>query len=207
MPKSIIYQIIIFILILLIMAVTYYSFFSKKKFDKESKMDEKNLNNQIVEGQSGSRIEKIFYISEDENGNSYKITSDYGEFDFKSNLKIDEFNQKGSDIIKLENVVAVIDLKKSGIINISSKNALYNRVNLNTYFYEDVNLNFNEHHVKSYDLNMNYVGKNIKITGNVNYLNNNNFFNADIIEMDMLTKSSRIYMKKKTDKIKALVFN
>ena len=54
---------------------------------------------------------------------------------------------------------------------------------------------------------MNYVSKNIKITGNVNYLNNNNFFNADIIEMDMLTKSSRIYMKKKTDKIKALVFN
>jgi len=98
-------------------------------------------------------------------------------------------------------------LKKSGIINISSKNALYNRVNLNTYFYEDVNLDFNEHSLKSYDLNMNYVSKNIKITGNVNYLNNNNFFNADIIEMDMLTKSSRIYMKKKTDKIKALVFN
>ena len=52
------------------MAVTYYSFFSKKKFDKESKMDEKNSNNQIVEGQSGSRIEEIYYVSEDENGNS-----------------------------------------------------------------------------------------------------------------------------------------
>ena len=189
------------------MAFTYYSFFSKKKFDKESKMNEKNLNNQIVESQGGSRIEEIYYVSEDENGNSYKITSDYGEFDYKNNLKIDEFDQKGSDIIKLENVVAVIDLNKSGIINITSKNALYNRVNLNTYFYEDVKLEFNEHRLKSYDLNMNYVSKNIKITGNVNYLNNNNFFNADIIEMDMLTKSSRIYMKKKTDKIKALVLN
>ncbi len=205
MPKSNIYQIIIFILILLIITFTYYSFFYKKKFD--DKMGEKNLNNQIIENQRGSRIEEIYYISEDENGNSYKITSDYGEFDYKNTLKIDEFDQKGSDIIKLENVVAVINLKKSGIINISSKNALYNRVNLNTYFYEDVNLNFNEHNVKSYDLNMNYVSKNIKITGNVNYLNNNNFLNADIIEMDMLTKSSRIYMKKKTDKIKALVFN
>ncbi len=189
------------------MTFTYYSFFYKKKFADETKINKQNLNNKINESKSGSRIEEIYYFSEDENGNSYKITSDYGEFKYKNNLKIDGFDQKNSDIIKLNNVVAVIDLKKSGMINISSKNALYNRVNLNTYFYDDVSLNFNEHNVKSYDLNLNYVNKNLKITGKVNYLNNSNFLNADIIEMDLLTKNSKIYMKKKTDKIKALIFN
>ena len=196
MAKSTIYQIFILIFIILIIFFTYYSFFYSKNSSTSIIKPNENINSQKFNEEVGSKIEDIYYVSKDEDGNSYEIIADNGEL-----------NQKSLDIIKLTNVKATINIKNSGIIYISSKNALYNRVNLNTYFYENVNLDYNEHIITSEDMNMNYVDKDIKISGNVNYVNNKNTLNADIIEMDMLTKVSKIYMKKNTDKIKAIIFN
>ena len=196
MAKSTIYQIFILIFIILIIFFTYYSFFYSKNSSTSIIKPNENINSQKFNEEVGSKIEDIYYVSKDEDGNSYEIIADNGEL-----------NQKSLDIIKLTNVKATISIKNSGIIYISSKNALYNRVNLNTYFYENVNLDYNEHIITSEDMNMNYVNKDIKISGNVNYVNNENTLNADVIEMDMLTKVSRIYMKKNTDKIKAIIFN
>jgi len=196
MAKSTIYQIFILIFIILIIFFTYYSFFYSKNSSTSIIKPNENINSQKFNEEVGSKIEDIYYVSKDEDGSSYEIIADNGEL-----------NQKSLDIIKLTNVKATINIKNSGIIYISSKNALYNRVNLNTYFYENVNLDYNEHIITSEDMNMNYVNKDIKISGNVNYVNNENTLNADVIEMDMLTKVSRIYMKKNTDKIKAIIFN
>ena len=196
MSKSTIYQIIILVSILLIVIFTYYSFFYKKINQNLTDLKNQKLENQIVNNEVGSKIDEIYYISKDEKGNSYEITAMNGELD-PQNL----------NILKLKDVRAIIIIKNSGTINISSKNALYNRDNLNTYFYQDVNLNFNEHIIASEIIDMNYIEKNIKISENVSYKNNNNFLNTDIIEIDMLTKISKIYMKNKKDKIKAQIFN
>tara|TARA_B100001109_G_C18829993_1_gene459015 strand:- start:256 stop:846 length:591 start_codon:yes stop_codon:yes gene_type:complete len=196
MSKSTIYQIIILVSILLIVIFTYYSFFYKNINQNLTDLKNQKLENQIVNNEVGSKIDEIYYISKDEKGNSYEITAMNGELD-PQNL----------NILKLKDVRAIIIIKNSGTINISSKNALYNRDNLNTYFYQDVNLNFNEHIIASEIIDMNYIEKNIKISENVSYKNNNNFLNTDIIEIDMLTKISKIYMKNKKDKIKAQIFN
>ena len=68
-------------------------------------------------------------------------------------------------------------------------------------------MDYNEHKITSEDIDMNFENKNIKVTGNVNYINNKSNLNADIVEMDLLTKISKIYMKNKTDKIKANIVN
>ena len=98
-------------------------------------------------------------------------------------------------------------MQNSGIVYISSKNAIYNRENLNTYFYDSVQLNFNDHDVNSDEIDMNYISKNLKIAGNVKYNNNRNYLKADVVEMDLLTKISKIYMKNKKSKIMGKIVN
>ena len=178
------------------MISTYYFFFYNQNKQPNFNERSQSKNKEISNNEGGSKIDDLYYISTDKSGNSYEITSESGELD----------PDKG-DVIKLKNVKAIINIKNSGIIYISSKFALYNRDNLNTYFYDDVDLNFNQHYITSSDIEMNYVNKNIKISGNVNYKNDNNHLNADIIEMNLLTKVSKIYMKKKTDRVKALILN
>ena len=196
MSKSTLYQTLILAFIMLIIIFTYYSFFYKKNNQSFTELDNQNLKDQKLNNETSSKIDDIYYISKDEKGNSYEITAMTGELDTQ-NL----------NIIKLKNVKAIVLIKNSGTINISSKNALYNRDNLNTYFYEDVNLNFNDHIMTSEIVDMNYIEKNIKISENVSYKNSNNFLKTDIIEIDMLTRISKIYMKNKTDKIKGLIIN
>tara|TARA_A100000164_G_C21571517_1_gene614217 strand:- start:120 stop:707 length:588 start_codon:yes stop_codon:yes gene_type:complete len=195
MSKSFLYQSLIAGFIIIILIFTYNFLYNKKKIDF-SNTNNKNITNESSDSEVGSKIDDIYYLSKDELGNSYEITAEFGEID-----------QKNLDIIKLKNVNGVIDINDTGIIYISSKNAIYNRVNLNTYFYEEAKLSFEEHKITSNEIDMNYVNKNIKISGDVNYLNNQNFLKADIIEMDMLKKISRIYMKEKENKVKALIIN
>ena len=196
MSKSTLYQTLILAFIMLIIIFTYYSFFYKKNNQSFTELDNQNLKDQKLNNETSSKIDDIYYISKDEKGNSYEITAMTGELDTQ-NL----------NIIKLKNVKAIVVIKNSGTINISSKNALYNRDNLNTYFYEDVNLDFNNHIMTSEIVDMNYIEKNIKISENVSYKNSKNFLKTDIIEIDMLTRISKIYMKNKTDKIKGLIIN
>tara|TARA_B100000902_G_scaffold379821_1_gene414538 strand:+ start:149 stop:685 length:537 start_codon:yes stop_codon:yes gene_type:complete len=178
------------------MIFTYFSFFHKKNQNSVSSTNDKSITSQNFDNETGSKIDDIYYISKDENGNSYEIVSEFGELD-----------QKNSDVIKLKSVTATINIENSGKILVSSKNALYNRVNLNTYFYGDVSLKHDDHRITSDNMDMDYVNKDIKISGNVVYLHDDNSMNADIVEIDMLTKVSKIYMKDKTEKIKALIIN
>ena len=49
---------------------------------------------------------------------------------------------------------------------------------------------------------MNYVDKNINIKNNVRYKGNNNKLYADILEIDLVTKFSKIYMLDDEKKVK-----
>ena len=196
MSKSIIYQTLISLIIVLILFYTYFAFFYKK-----NELSLKNIKNEMsqtqdVNSEVGNKIDDIYYISTDKNGNSYEIIAESGMVD-----------EKSLEIIKLKNVKAVISIKNSGVVYISAINAIYNRDNLNTYFYDEAKLNFKKHLITSDNIDMNYVKKNIKIAGDVKYLNDNNLLNADIIEMNMVTKISKIYMKNKNKKVTAKIFN
>ena len=49
---------------------------------------------------------------------------------------------------------------------------------------------------------MNYIDKNINIKNNVRYKGYNNKLYADIVEIDLVTKFSKIYMLDKQKKLK-----
>ena len=194
MRKSLLIQIAILSLIIIIVFFSY-RFFLYEEQNKEEKVLAK-IEKNIIEKKDANIIEDLNYSSTDENGNIYEIFSKVGVVD-----------KKDINILYLKKVKAIIKIKNSGVINLSSDFAKYNKSNLNTHFYENVKLKFKDHNLTSDNVYLNYIKKKIKISDNINYYEKNNKMTADIIEYDLLTKISNVYMLDKTKKIKGLIKN
>tara|TARA_B100001029_G_scaffold177781_1_gene183084 strand:+ start:508 stop:1059 length:552 start_codon:yes stop_codon:yes gene_type:complete len=141
-------------------------------------------------------ISKLTYKSLDDNGNVYEIKSDSGFIEENDNSKL-----------LLKKVEAKILIYNYGIVYIFSDNALYNKVSLDTHFYENVNLKYQNHDIKSDDLYLEYSEKKVKISNNVHYESQNSELIADEVTMNLLTKVSKIYMTNKKKKVKAIINN
>ena len=189
MSSKLLIQLGITFLITLILLIFYYYFFvNDKAFIKE---DIVNVDNQI-----NNRIVDLKYTANDIDGNSYIINSEYGEI---SDLDSNE--------LKLQGVRAIIEIKNSENVIILSDYANYNKVTLNTFFYDNVKLLYIGHLITSDKMFLNYVNKDINIQENVVYEGYNNKLLADIIEIDLVTKFSKIYMLDKYGKVKVNIKN
>ena len=192
MSRPLLIQFGILSLILVIIFFSYKLFLRDNNYEK--KLSEKKI--EIKENNVSNKIESLKYSSIDKNGNKYEIFSNSGEV-----------NEINNNLLELINVYAQIDLKKSGVVYIYANNAKYNKLTLDTHFYNNVRLNYKNHNINSNDIFLNYLEKKIKIENNVMYNDHNNTLNADIVEFDLITKMSKIYMIDKNNKIKALVKN
>ena len=189
MPSKLLIQLSIILLITLILITFYFFFFTTNKtvIEKE-KIDINNeINNKIVD---------LKYIADDKKGNVYYINSEYGEIsDLDNNL------------LKLQNVRALIEINNSSDVIILSDFSDYNKSILDTYFYDNVRVTYGDHLVNSDEVYLNYVNKDINIKKNVVYNGNDNKLSADIVEIDLLTKFSKIYMLDKQSKVKVIIKN
>ena len=186
--KSLIQLGITFLITLILLIFYYYFFANDKAFIKE---DSVNVDNQI-----NNRIVDLKYTANDIDGNSYIINSEYGEI-----------SDSDSNELKLQGVKAIIEIKNSENVIILSDYANYNKVTLNTYFYDNVKLTYIGHLITSDKMFLNYVNKDINIQENVVYEGYNNKLLADIIEIDLVTKFSKIYMLDKYGKVKVNIKN
>ena len=201
MSRSLIIQIGIFTLILII---GYATFLYLNKNDINKSIDgtelktikETQINGQIVKSQVSNQILDLAYKSSDERGNIYQINSISGTVE-----------DRNENILILEDVTAKIIIKNYGTFLIKSGKAKYNKLNLNTHFFSKVNLSYLNHSIISEDLFLKYIDKEIRISNNVVYKNQENQLKADEVDLDMITKTSKIYMKDKTGKIKAIIKN
>tara|TARA_B100000029_G_scaffold98122_1_gene88346 strand:- start:487 stop:1071 length:585 start_codon:yes stop_codon:yes gene_type:complete len=194
MRTSLLIQTTILSLIIIIIFFSYKFFFYENQ-NKEVNILTKTKKNDIKKKED-NLIEDLNYNSRDENGNIYEIYSKTGAID-----------EKDINVLYLKNVRAIIKIKNSGVVNVYADFAKYNKSNLNTHFYENVSLKFKDHNITSNNIYLNYLAKKIKITNNISYYDNNNKMTADVIEFDLLTKVSKIYMLDKTNKIKGLIKN
>ena len=187
MNKKILTQYFLGLVILLSILIFYKKFFSynapKSENIKQIDMDlPKNNTNQI---------NNITYNSETLGNNSYTITAEFAEI-----------NQANPDLMVLINVKGKFFMKNSDIIEITSKKANYNSVNYNTNFYQDVLVIFEGHQINSDNLDL-FFDKNLgTIYNNIVYKNTNTTLIADKIDIDLITKDSKIYMIDETKKIK-----
>ena len=191
MQKKIIIQVFLFLLIIII-SVIFFKFYFKptnltKEYDSKINNSDSNQNN---------LMSNIKYFAADKIGNEYIVQS-----------KLAEFDPNQPNLIIMEDVTGVIQFTNSSPILISSDKAIYNKLNHDTKFFENVLATYDDHKISSQNLEL-FFDKNLaSISKKIIYKNLNTELRADRIEIDLVTKNSKILMDKKTKKVKVLTLN
>ena len=186
MNKKVFLQLFLLSTIIIISYIFFKIYFTQKdnlNFVKDS-IDETITNNE------SNIIYNIEYYTEDERGNSYIVKSEKGEF-----------NDSDSSAILMINVEATLNSQNSDPIKISSDNALYNKVDYDTNFYTNVVAEFSDHIITSDNLDLFFKKNLATISNNIVYKNLNTKLEADKIEIDLITKNSKIFMDDKSKKV------
>ena len=181
--KKILLQLILLIFIVLVLISTFFLYF--KKNTKITKQEISKPEVSLSENQDFSNVMRdIKYQSTDLRGNTYEITSEYGVI-----------NKENSDAIYMTNVKAYIYLKNKSPVLITSKYALYNSKNYETNFSENVILTFEINKLTSENLDFSFEKNIANAYNNVIYSNPDITSYADKVEIDLVTKNSRIFME------------
>ena len=191
MSKKFFLQIILFSFIILIIGGTFYYINKEKKNNQELSIVETEKNQNKETKKKSSIIKNIKYTSADNEGNKYEIIAKLGEIDLNN-----------QDIINMQNVKAIIALKDSEVIIINSDFAKYNTKNYDTQFSENVLMTYDEHIIRSKNLDLFFEKHIAQAMNNLVYENNTSRLRADKIEIDLITKNSKIFMYNKKKKIK-----
>ena len=183
MPTKSLIQIGIILVIIMIIFLIYTFFFLNK--------DQDIINNSNINTDIDNKIVDLKYNAIDKEGNSYVIESKSGKV-----------SEKNKNILILKKVIGIIKIKDSEDIVIFSDFAEYNKITFDTYFYDNVKLKYEGHSINSDTLFMNYDDKNINIENNVVYEGYNNKLLADMVEIDLVSKFSKIYTLDKENKVR-----
>ena len=189
MDKKTVVQLFLTSVIIVIFLVIFYKYFnqekSTKKIDNIEKETSKNLN------EKSNLIKDIEYFSKDESGSIYNINAESGNI-----------NDDNPDIIFLKNVKAKISTLNSQDIFIQSDFAKYNSKNFDTNFYENIKVEYAEHEIDCEYLDLLFNKNQAILYDNIVYKNLETRLLADRLEIDLITKNSKLSMKSEKEKIK-----
>ena len=180
MGKKTIVQIALLFILLIIIFFFYYKYF----FFKEEIVNLTYQNNEVISSDN-NLIKNLEYLSTDKNGNKYLINAEYGDISFAD---------AEENIILMTNVNAQIDLFEKDTVYLTSNFAKYNTLNLETNFYKNVVLQYTQHEISSDNIDLSFEKNFAWVYNNIVYNSSTNKFFADKLEIDLLTKDSKIYM-------------
>jgi len=193
MYNKIFIQFLLLITIFIIVFSTFFLYFNKKEKLKTSSLPiikEKKL---LIDDDTGTLIKDINYSFSDLSDNYYELMSKVGKIDINN-----------PDKIFMTNVVATIYLVDSSPIKITSNYANYNKINHETSFFENVNVTHLIHKATSENLDISFNDNLASMYNNIVYNKPGTNLKADRLEIDLITKNSKIFMDNKTEKIKII---
>ena len=170
---------------LLIVILFIYLKFSKKT---EIILQEPETQEEI--NYTSNIIKDVNYTTKDIEGNEYNITALEGEIDYNN-----------SNILFLTKVEAFIKLKSGEIISIQSDYGKYNSDNFDTIFSKNVIIEYLNNKINGGYLDFSLERNSMIISKNVAYTNLNNTLEADVIELNIKTKDTKIFMHEKGKKV------
>ena len=188
MKKKIIFSIIIFFLILLTFLLL------KNKQTEQTEQTENTEQNKPGDSDdisySSNIINDVYYSSKDVRGNEYIIEASQGEIDYNN-----------SNIIYLTEVNGYIKLTNSNDIKITSDFGKYNSVNFDTIFSKNVIIDYQDNKILGEYLDFSIKRNSMIMSREIVYKNLNNILKADVIEIDLETKDTKIYMFQDNKKV------
>ena len=178
------------LLILATSIIIYLKFF---KISEEIKLNSEKIK-QTEENEetvySSNIIKDVNYNTKDRDGNEYTISALQGEIDYSN-----------PNILYLTTVRAVIKLESAEIITITSNYGKYNSENYDTIFSKNVIITYLNNKVKGNYLDFSLNRNSMIISKDVVYSNLNNMLRADVVEIDIRTKDTKIFMLEDTKKV------
>ena len=185
-----------FFLVLILSAIiisTFFFYFNKKENTNETNIELKQNAKPEIDSETGTLIKDIKYTFTDLKGNSYELLSKFGTVD------IDD-----SDKIFMNDVKATIYLVDSSPVVIISKYANYNKMDHETNFFKDVEVNHLIHKATSQNLDLSFTTNLAIMYNDIVYNKPGTKLIADRLEIDLITKNSKIFMDSKSEKIKII---
>lgn len=193
MYKKILIQFLLLITIFIIVFSTFFLYFNKKEKLKASNLPIIKEKESLIDDETGTLIKDINYSFSDLSGNYYELMSKVGKIDINN-----------PDKIFMTNVVATIYLVDSSPIKITSNYANYNKINHETSFFENVKVTHLIHKATSENLDISFNDNLASMYNNIVYNKPGTNLKADRLEIDLITKNSKIFMDNKTEKIKII---
>ena len=172
-------QFVFAIFFLIIIFLFYQKYFPSNKKPLNTSItndDSKNLESK------NNLIKDMSYETTDSNGNKYFIYSKYGEVDIDN-----------SDIILMKNVFARVEMFEKDTIYINSLSAKYDVINYETNFSKDVQLKYLDHTIFAENIDLSFQKNFAWLYTNVVYKGSDYELLADKIEIDLITKNSKIF--------------
>ena len=194
---------------LILLSIVFFSIFYVYKFYFKTKDNIKIDQSDIVQNNSSddinnnksdfdidnqnNLIKNLSYFSKDNLGNEYVIESKYSEL-----------NLNNVDIINMVNVSAKIIMVNSKPIYVTSNFAKYNNENYETTFTDNVLIVYLDNKIRCEKFYISIENNIANVTDNVIYENPKGKLIADTIEIDLITKNSKIFMIDKSKKVMVL---
>ncbi len=176
---------IVVVILLIIAGIIIYIKYSNNQKTYNLNISEKDevLSNSNI-------LENVEYISKDAKGNQYIIRAKKGEIDFNN-----------SDIIFLENVRSTIILSNSDVIKIKSDFGKYNTINYDTIFSRNVTIDYLDNNITGEYLDFSLIKNRMIISRNIVFTNLENILKGDVVEINIETKDTKIFMYEKEKKV------
>ena len=185
------------LLILIVIIAIFIFFYKNSNQNKKANISiELNYQSEIINSDNSNLIYNLKYVVEGDDGISYTITSEIGE------LSVEQPN-----LILMRRVLAVIRNDYGKPLKITVDNAIYNNINHDTQFYDNVLMTYQEQVINSDNFDLVFIKNLATIKNNVVYKDLNTKLFADKVEINILTKNSKIFMYDKQKKIKIISIN
>ena len=188
MNKKTVTQVVMVFLIVLISLSFYLKYFKKKPEDIIKNTLTKKAD--TSQNSSANYIDDINYTSLDTKGNKYQITANQAEIDADN-----------PDIMFLENIIAYIFIKDSDTIKVTSDFGKYNLKNYDTIFSKNVIVIYPSHKITGEYLDFSFLNNLGTISTDVIYVGDKIKLVADRVEVDIITKDTKIFMNDNIKKV------
>ena len=193
MYKKIIIQLFLLLTLVTITIFVFFFYFKEKEILKENNIQMQKITELKITEETASLMKNMNYSFSDLNGNNYEILSEFGKVDIND-----------PDKIFMTNVLATIHLKNETPIKIVSKFANYNTNDHETNFFENVKIMYETHNATSQNLNLSFKSNLVTMYNKIIYTKPGTKLFADQLQIDLLTKNSKIFMNNKFEKIKII---
>ena len=178
---------LIFFTFIFFIIILFY-FYQKSERKVENPINENSVSDDII--YNSNIINNVSYNTKDANGNEYIIRAIKGQIDLEN-----------PNILYLTEVEAIIILANSENINIKSDYGKYNSDNFDTIFSKNVLINYLDNIITGEYLDFSLDRNSMIVSKKVIYTNSKNILEADVVNINLKTKDTKIFMYDKKEKV------